>query len=749
MAIDLTRIIQTYLADETMLDSWRNIASQRDASIPRLQGIVQQFIDQELDLATFRDTIDRSLRNDPANKYDDWGARGTGFLMELNKLPKHHPSPSTEQELRRMLDGLNATSVGERIGQFYTFLQTQKQLFRQEKLSPNAAMAPGNTAFFVSLFAFWLDREGSPYICYPSLRQGIKILIEYGLVPSVPGLSMYADKISISTESDYRALQTMLDALVTAAPELQVSGIEGYWAEAFFYWLNDHITELIQEPDGIIDLVIVKEPERQTIAHAPLVPTAEPLLAQRIADIQRRLLIDEATLRRIYYALLAGHVILTGPPGTGKTELARVLPELFWQSEEIHDASLNTTALTAKNASSSAYTATVVTATDEWSVRTLIGGLVPHTDVTGHIRYRIQPGHLTRALLDNWALNFDRPVGWNNPGRVTLRAYSAAHGDEREFRGRWLVIDEFNRAPIDIALGEALTSLGSGETLRVPVDGGSAELPIPHDFRIIGTLNSFDRTYLNRISEALKRRFTFVTIDPPTRQYRIQEQAIALTKALRSLAHFGSSIDLSSKDTVAWGTVVTSHAQPDGSYTIDWGSGATALQPVFSAAWNVFEVIRLYRQLGTAQAIGLIKQMLIPGILQGYTSDQQWAQALDIALCDTIADQLQVLLPDEIDSLLLYLNSWRNQSVTVQDYNLLLQNLGERRRQAQLEALSLVVANDGNPYISDNEVSTLLQDPHPHVNPDHLNTIFHLDEPGYGLPLFTRRLRAFKAERGL
>ena len=58
-----------------------------------------------------------------------------------------------------------------------------------------------------------------------------------------------------------------------------------------------------------------------------------------------------------------------------------------------------------------------------------------------------------------------------------------------------------------IALGEALTTLGGGETLRVAVEGGSTELPVPKDFRIIGTLNSFDRNYLNQISEALKRRF--------------------------------------------------------------------------------------------------------------------------------------------------------------------------------------------------------------------------------------------------
>jgi len=35
---------------------------------------------------------------------------------------------------------------------------------------------------------------------------------------------------------------------------------------------------------------------------------------------------------------------------------------------------------------------------------------------------------------------------------------------------------------------------------------------------------------------------------------------------------------------------------------------------------------------------------------------QVYGQALDEALCDTVADQLQVLLPDEIEALLLYLS---------------------------------------------------------------------------------------------
>jgi hypothetical protein len=316
------------------------------------------------------------------------------------------------------------------------------------------------------------------------------------------------------------------------------------------------------------------------------------------------------------------------------------------------------------------------------------------------------------------------------------------------FRGLWLVIDEFNRAPIDLALGDALTALGGNEVLRVMTEDGSTELPIPKDFRIIGTLNSFDRNYLNQISEALKRRFSFIEILPPGRHLREAEQAIVLHKALDQVSHLRTDID-AENEFFPWDTL-TAEADEEGPYVITWPDEPHPFREAFETAWRVFEVIRVYRQLGTAQAISLVRHMLIAGILQSYTTREQWiGQALDAALCDTIADQLQVLLPDEIDALLLALTSER--AAFSAAYNRLLDRLADRpqRLYGQLLALSSVNDEQGEIYLTDDQVEEIVQSNTHEVAQQKLTGIFHLDAPLYRLPQFIRRLRAFKSERGL
>jgi hypothetical protein len=742
MPVDLRTVAQEYLEDTDHQSKWRDIAKSRQTSLATLTPIVEQFAAGSTDLATMRTQVNRALLST-----NDWGATGH-WMQTLNKLSLNHP-PVGEPALRSALQGLDAQNLGTRIGRFISFLYEERERFRREGKALLSMAFPGSGPWLISLFAYWLDQRGRPVILYPSTARAVKLLLDAGIVPKPEGLRMDNDGVVVRTDSDYDAVARAIESLRAAGPSLVAPGLEGYWVEAFFTWLSEN-------PDVLRETVTVAGIDSDTtevIPHAPL-PATQPALLQRlIAELRREILIEDELVRRIYHALLAGHVILSGPPGTGKTELARLIPELLWQREVSAGANTNPLGPTMamQRDTSAAFATRLVTATDEWSVRTLIGGLAPGSE-GGQPVYRIQLGHLTRTIFDNWAISEGNPAGWGSPQRKSVRAPSVlGQGQEREFRGRWLIIDEFNRAPIDLALGEALTALGGSGALRVPVDGGSAELPLPKDFRIIGTLNSFDRNYLNQISEALKRRFAFIEVPPPTRARREAEQAIVLVKVLRDVAHLSNSaIQADAGGAVRWVNVVTLTPQGSGGYALTWATPEPALRASFGFLWNVFEVIRIYRQLGTAQAIALLRQTLIAGVVQQFTTVDQWVGAADLALCDTVADQLQLLLPDELDVLIAAFTA-PDRAVFTRQLNATLQRLmsSPRRLAAQVAALNAVVDSQGDPIVRLADDPETYADQPPEVAEAEAVALFHWQNPGYALPQFVRRLRAFKAERGL
>lgn len=187
----------------------------------------------------------------------------------------------------------------------------------------------------------------------------------------------------------------------------------------------------------------------------------------------------EDALERCVAALRAGKfVILLGPPGTGKTVLA--------------------TSIGAAAVSSGAPGYTMATATSEWTTFETMGGYIPK---------RGEPGVLTFAR------------------RLVTESLASGH---------WLIIDELNRADIDKAFGELFT-LFAGERVQLPVrddddkpivlvpPGRSAdpthESPIYQaaNWRMIGTMNTFDKASLYQLSYAFMRRFAFVEVPVPSR----------------------------------------------------------------------------------------------------------------------------------------------------------------------------------------------------------------------------------------
>lgn len=485
------------------------------------------------------------------------------------------------------------------------------------------------------------------------------------------------------------------------------------------------------------------------VADAPL-PLLDPdTLAERIAEIQRVLLVDRATILRIYRALIAGqHVILSGPPGTGKTHLATLLPRVLWQDIDTGrvlsmptDPALPPTAPpTERVISRSGYTADVVTATEDWGVRQVIGGIAPQLLSDGErpvLVYRVRHGCLTRAVLSNYH-GYD---GEDVPPVAALARQEISDGAER-YRGRWLVIDEFTRAPIDAAFGSLLTTLGGQRSpLMVPTDAGDeVPVPLPQDFRIIGTLNSFDRHFLNQISEAMKRRFTFIDVLPPGRDQRAQEQAMAAQRALRGLHANGMPDIAPAADGMVWEDVLRVTRDGAGTLQIEYLADADGQDApeTLGSLWRMFAAIRVYRQLGTAQL-----ESVCSALFSGRMIGMDWPAALDSALADVLADQLQVLARDEVRVLLAYLDHAADAERFATAVRDVLKSLPPARQMAHLAQLRAADTTAGGDPIDDLDANAL--------HAAQLQRVFELGAPMImdASGLFARRLRAFVHERGL
>jgi hypothetical protein len=284
-------------------------------------------------------------------------------------------------------------------------------------------------------------------------------------------------------------------------------------------------------------------------------------------------------------------------------------------------------------------------------------------------------------------------------------------------------------------------------TIAVPTDdGGECHVPLPHDFRLIGTLNSFDRHFLNQMSEAMKRRFAFIDILPPSRADAEQEQALAIFRALLRLSDNrlgGITADETAGVASMPGILevrreeVAGDARTHVQYRLDIQDEQA--RAALHSFWRLFSAIRLYRQLGTAQA-----ESVYAALLAGRSIGMSWSAALDSALADSLADQLQVLARDEQRVLLAAIEHAANSEALKNRIVEILNRLPGPRQSAHLSQLK-AYETPAAPPIDDMSPASLAV--------EQVRYLFGVDasDPAILPPqgLFANRLRAFVSERGL
>ena len=336
-----------------------------------------------------------------------------------------------------------------------------------------------------------------------------------------------------------------------------------------------------------------------TFEDAELSLPSAAAMKQAIKGIQDQILIDEDTILKIVASLVSGkNILLTGAVGTGKTHLAKILPEIVWRENEI-----------------AGYHADVYTATSDWTTKDVIGGIVPKLDEDEHVTYSIEKGCVTETVSKNW-----RDESSEEKIRVFFNAESNIDGEERKFRGKWLTIDEFNRADIDKSFGQLFTAIEHGKMKIPTISQGRSydDLELPMDYRIIGTLNTSDKHFLNTLSDALKRRFTVIELFPASYDQQDTELYYVVVQALEKL-----------------GNHVTALEVDKGNKTIIWGKDHEA-EEILKSLYRIMAYIRQIKPLGTALLVSMFKIMIVYHAL-----DKNWAESLDLALTSNLLPQLE------------------------------------------------------------------------------------------------------------
>lgn len=222
--------------------------------------------------------------------------------------------------------------------------------------------------------------------------------------------------------------------------------------------------------------------DQKPVVHPPqnyvtiIEPKIRPVLKEREEEPE----LTQIDKFSVTHLLIGRNIVFYGPPGTGKTRKAKKLAEIFCGN--------NGYSLQTGNA--------------EWTVYDVVGGPTMHG--------RFKPGFLSLAAKEC---------------RKRLEEKKCPH---------WLVLDELNRANLDLGFGKIFTLLDLDYREKQSVvdvndvkglvnEAEWSELKMPPEFRILATMNSYDRALLFSLGFAFRRRFAFVEIPSPFKKSDAQD----------------------------------------------------------------------------------------------------------------------------------------------------------------------------------------------------------------------------------